>query len=372
MPKWLHDRAYHIMAKNPGMKQETAFAVATQQAHATKHTPKGFGTSEGKQKAKAKFDAPKKSYTQTADPGKKGKKLENRMKKTAAQEPFHSNIEQDTLTNDNYRKVLFTGKHLQLALMSIPPGGDVGTETHPNTDQFFRVDGGEGKSIIDGTEYPLEDGDGLVVPAGSQHNLVNTGDGPLKLYTLYGPPNHPPGTVERTKEEAAAEEKKASEDEPTEEQKSSIREFLRKRRITNDEDFHQFVEGMGVEPHDAEPVAYQMAHDNVKEAMTYNLVKLASFSEELQELVKAGSPAIGKAIGGAARGIGQALKHPAGKATLGIGAAAGGAYGVKKHREGDRRRLGSAYVLGAQDMYGRILSAARQQAEQRRAMHGDQ
>jgi mannose-6-phosphate isomerase-like protein (cupin superfamily) len=116
---------------------------------------------------------------------------------------FKSNIEKDTLGNKNFRKVLYTGKHLQLVLMSLKVGEDIGAEIHPGNDQFFRFESGSGKCIIDGNEYTVKDGDVIVVPAGAKHNVINTGKtAELKMYTIYGPPNHKDGTIRNTKEDA--------------------------------------------------------------------------------------------------------------------------------------------------------------------------
>lgn len=116
---------------------------------------------------------------------------------------FKGDIEKETLANENFRKVLYTGKHLQLVLMSLETGEDIGEETHPGTDQFFRFESGTGKCVIDGNEYPVSAGDVVVVPAGAKHNIINTGTlAALKIYTLYGPPNHQDGTIRRTKEDA--------------------------------------------------------------------------------------------------------------------------------------------------------------------------
>lgn len=120
---------------------------------------------------------------------------------------FSANIEKDTLGNDNFRKVLYTGKNSQLVLMSLKPNEEIGTEIHPENDQFFRFEKGEGKAVIDGNEYPLEDGTAVIVPAGAEHNIVNTsGSEELKLYTIYSPPHHKDGIVRATKEEAEANE----------------------------------------------------------------------------------------------------------------------------------------------------------------------
>ena len=116
---------------------------------------------------------------------------------------FKTNIEKDTLANDNFRKVLYTAKHLQLVLMSLQPGEEIGEETHRENDQFFRFEGGSGKCIIDGNEYDLADGDVVVIPAGAKHNIINTGKTEaLKMYTIYAPPHHKDGIIRATKEDA--------------------------------------------------------------------------------------------------------------------------------------------------------------------------
>jgi mannose-6-phosphate isomerase-like protein (cupin superfamily) len=116
---------------------------------------------------------------------------------------FKSNIEKDTLGNKNFRKVLYTGKHLQLVLMTLKAGEDIGAETHPDNDQFFRFESGTGKCVIDGNEYNVKEGDVILVPAGAKHNVINVGlKTELKMYTIYGPPNHKDGTIRTTKEEA--------------------------------------------------------------------------------------------------------------------------------------------------------------------------
>lgn len=119
---------------------------------------------------------------------------------------FIDNIEKLTRDNNFFRKVLFTGKHSQLVVMSLKPGEDIGLEVHQGVDQFFRVDEGEGKVIINGKEEQIKDGFAVVVPAGSEHNIINTGEADLKLYTIYSPPNHPDGTIHKTHAEAMAAE----------------------------------------------------------------------------------------------------------------------------------------------------------------------
>jgi mannose-6-phosphate isomerase-like protein (cupin superfamily) len=121
---------------------------------------------------------------------------------------YHTNLEHKVVKNTYFREVLFTGPHCQLVLMSLLPGEDIGLETHNNVDQFFRVEEGVGKPILDGTEYALEAGSGLVIPARTKHNLLNTSSTePLKLYTIYSPPQHPDKTVHKTRAEAEEYEK---------------------------------------------------------------------------------------------------------------------------------------------------------------------
>jgi mannose-6-phosphate isomerase-like protein (cupin superfamily) len=116
---------------------------------------------------------------------------------------YHSNIEKDALANENFRKVVYTAKHSQLVLMSLLPKEEIGMETHKDNDQFFRVEKGSGKCIIDGNEYDIKDGSAIIVPAGAQHNIINTSEtDQLKLYTLYSPPHHKDGVVRATKAEA--------------------------------------------------------------------------------------------------------------------------------------------------------------------------
>jgi len=118
---------------------------------------------------------------------------------------FKTNIEKDTLENRNFRKVLYTGIHSQLVLMSLRPKEEIGMETHTENDQFFRFEEGQGKVIIDGNVYEVGDGVAIIVPAGARHNIINISDSKeLKLYTIYSPPHHKDGIVRETKEEAEA------------------------------------------------------------------------------------------------------------------------------------------------------------------------
>lgn len=117
---------------------------------------------------------------------------------------YVANIEDLTETNHDFRRVLYTGKHLQLVLTSLNSGQDIGDETHATHDQFFRIEKGRGEIVIDGTTTPVKSGDGILVPAGARHNLRNTGDKAMRLYTLYGPPNHVDKLVQSRKSEATA------------------------------------------------------------------------------------------------------------------------------------------------------------------------
>ena len=118
---------------------------------------------------------------------------------------FNANIEKDTLENNNFRKVLYTGKHSQLVLMSLAPKEEIGMETHADNDQFFRFEKGQGKCIIDDNEYDVSDGSAIVVPAGAEHNIINvSATEELKLYTIYSPAHHQDRVVRATKAEAEA------------------------------------------------------------------------------------------------------------------------------------------------------------------------
>jgi len=118
---------------------------------------------------------------------------------------YNANIEKETLENTNFRKVLYTGKHSQLVLMSLAPKEEIGMEVHIENDQFFRFEKGQGKCIIDGNEYKVSDGFAIVVPAGAEHNVVNVSETEaLKLYTIYSPPHHQDGVVRATRDEAMA------------------------------------------------------------------------------------------------------------------------------------------------------------------------
>ena len=120
---------------------------------------------------------------------------------------FVSNIEKNTLENENFRKVLYTSKHSQLVLMSLAPNEEIGMEVHKDNDQFFRFEKGQGKCIIDGNEYEVKDGSAVVVPAGAQHNVINvSATERLSLYTIYSPAHHKDGIIRATKAEAEANE----------------------------------------------------------------------------------------------------------------------------------------------------------------------
>ncbi len=116
---------------------------------------------------------------------------------------YVTNIEKDSLENDNFRKILYTGKNSQLVLMSLLPQEEIGEEIH-DVDQFLRVEKGSGVAVLNGVSHNITDGSIVLVPAGTKHNIVNTGTLPMKLYSLYMPPHHKDGTIHKTKSEAEA------------------------------------------------------------------------------------------------------------------------------------------------------------------------
>lgn len=128
----------------------------------------------------------------------------SRKSETLAMKGFVADIEELTEENTDFRRVLYTGKNLQLVLMAIQPGEEIGEEIHADRDQFFRVEKGKGVVWIDGHRSEIKRDTAIVVPAGARHNVVNTGDKPLRLYTLFAPPEHRDGTVQATKAEADA------------------------------------------------------------------------------------------------------------------------------------------------------------------------
>lgn len=115
---------------------------------------------------------------------------------------FIADIEDRAEANGSFRHVVYTGPHIQLVLMALDPGEEIGEEVHEDTDQFFRVEEGRGKVIIDGVATPIQSDTGIVIPAGARHNVINTGSRPMKMYTLYAPPHHEDGTVHHTRAEA--------------------------------------------------------------------------------------------------------------------------------------------------------------------------
>ena len=117
---------------------------------------------------------------------------------------YIGNIEELTEGNTDFRRVLYSGAKLQLVLMSLEPGSEIGGEIHSDTDQFFRIENGKGRAVIDGVTHKLGPGDGIVVPAGAHHNVICTGHEPLRLYTIYGPAHHQDRLVQKTKADADA------------------------------------------------------------------------------------------------------------------------------------------------------------------------
>ena len=150
-------------------------------------------------------------------------KIEDKNKNISLMKGFYGNIEKETLENTNYRKVLYTGKHSQLVLMSLKPGEDIGEEIHPNIDQFFRFESGNGKAIVNNNEYQVKDGDSVIVPAGSKHNIINLDEKEdLKIYTIYSPPKHKDGIIRATKEDAEDAENKEEFDGETTEKTTEV------------------------------------------------------------------------------------------------------------------------------------------------------
>ena len=175
-----------------------------------------------------------------------------------APDGFLINIEKETIANKNFRKVLYTATKSQLVLMSISPGDDIGEETHSNVDQFIRIEAGKGKVVLNGKEILIEDGSAFVIPARTKHNVINISDeDDLKLYSVYSPPNHPPGTVQTTKAEAEAAE-------PVHEQEDSgdihakIIKFFKANPNPSDKQVHAFADELGMDPHEFEGHIYMV------------------------------------------------------------------------------------------------------------------
>lgn len=169
-----------------------------------KHTPKGKKLPKKVKKKSSKKKSKKKKTKKESFIDILNDRLvlfeESKPKKSG----FHVNIEKETKSNTDYRRVLFTSGKMQLVLMSIEPGGEIGMESH-DVDQFIRVDGGSAKAIIDNSEYKLVDGDAIIVPANVKHNVINIGNEDLKIYTVYTPPQHQKDTVQKTKADEAEE-----------------------------------------------------------------------------------------------------------------------------------------------------------------------
>jgi mannose-6-phosphate isomerase-like protein (cupin superfamily) len=123
--------------------------------------------------------------------------------------PFSAHIERDTINNMNYRKVVYTAKHMQLVLMRLRPKEEIGTEVHTDTDQFFRFESGEGMVVINDVKYPVKNGTAVIVPCGSKHNVINTSSTRhLMLYTIYSPPEHKDGVVQKRKQDTEVKPRK--------------------------------------------------------------------------------------------------------------------------------------------------------------------
>jgi len=229
--------------------------------------------------------------------------------KIAGSSGYVGPIQKQTEDNANFRKVIFTGKHAQLVLMSIDD--EIGEETHEAVDQFFRIDGGQGVVIMNGVRHPVKDGDAFLVPAGTKHNVISTGTEPLKLYSVYSPPNHQPGTIHKTRADAMQAEQQGTDpkpspasivpgtektaedeegspqspkstDEPTESKeekkeeeeeeanpnkkvpKEVLLDFFRKNPHPVDDQIHELAEAHGASPHTMETQIYGILGDQLK------------------------------------------------------------------------------------------------------------
>ena len=127
-------------------------------------------------------------------------------KKESKLKGFFSNIEKDTVENNSFRNILYTGKNLQLVLMSLKPGESIGEEVHDDEDQFFRIESGSGEIIVNDSKYQVKSDFSVIIPAGAKHDVINTGEKDLKLYTIYAPPHHKDGANHKTREEAEEKE----------------------------------------------------------------------------------------------------------------------------------------------------------------------
>lgn len=334
--------------------KSVAYAIATQQAHKVGKSPKGFRTPEGVREAKRKHHLPMKEYQKTAGVGSFLKKLIKKPKmsvksvssprpvakpvgqtkispiqgikgsavrqhvqrqaaaggkrimpwegvkapmiktqefeKAAETTNYSGPIEKQTEDNTYFRKVLSTNKHSQLVLMTLKPGEEIGVETHPTIDQFFRIEAGKAAVVRNGNRVTLEDGGAFIVPAGTEHNVINASETePLKVYTIYSPPNHPPGTVHKTKEEAMQAEKEKTangeEESSTPGKKvpvETLKSFFKKNPAATDEQVHELAEAHGTDPHTMETQIYGILGKelNEKTAMLYG------FFDELEDLEK--------------------------------------------------------------------------------------
>ncbi len=142
----------------------------------------------------------------SASPGAAAATASGPPEATAQPKPYVADVAAAARSNDAYRRVLFTGAKTQLVVMSIPVGGDIGAEAHPNVEQLIFIVDGRGKAVLPGAESPLGPGDVVVVPPGTRHDVVNVGSGPLRIYTIYAPANHIDGRVHHTKSDADADQ----------------------------------------------------------------------------------------------------------------------------------------------------------------------
>lgn len=174
-------------------------------------------------------------------------------------------IEKETIDNNNFRKVLFTGNYSQLVLMSINSDEDIGEEVHKNVDQFFRIDGGSGKLIMADKEYDIKDGSAFVVPAGIKHNII-AGEKGLKLYSVYSPPNHPDGTIDKTKEDAKKREMESESVEESEQNdniRNTLIDFFKNNKNPDDSKIHALADKLKMNSHKLETYIYALLSDYI-------------------------------------------------------------------------------------------------------------
>ena len=215
--------------------------------------------------------------------------------------PFADDIEKLTEDNPYFRRVLHTGKHAQLVVMTLQVGEKLDEETHPTIDQFFRIEEGEANFVLGGKAHRLKAGGAVIIPAGMKHEIINVSSSePLKVYTIYSPANHPPGTLDKTKEDAelreramkkTAQEKWANgdeEEESTTPGKKVPREvllsFFKKNPRPTDDQVHDLAEAHGTDPHTMETQIYGILGEELRKKASLNNPRLDAFFDELDKI----------------------------------------------------------------------------------------